>query len=213
MKKIIIAILLLFIITGCVNINNLEFETLTEEVLASKIEVYNQYRTGYKYYLPRNLILANKTKFNEKIVSSKYTYYLYVDAISFHNKVKNEYETNKNAFYSQAINGENKGYLEINQVGDNYLVELMYNYAKIEVITRKDDLNLVVSNAMVLLSSINYNEKIINNLIGENILHSNEKDFNIFETRTTDSKFIEYIEQYDNYNSEQNEIPDLDLIN
>ncbi len=213
MKKIIIAILLIFLTTGCVNINNLEFETLTDEVLASKTEVYNQYRTGYKYYLPRNLKIVDKTNLNEKIVSSKHTYYLYVDAISFHNKVKSEYEIKKNAFYSQRIIDENNGYLEINQLGDNYLVELMYNYAKIEVITKKDDLNLVVSNAMVLLSSINYNEKIINNLIGENILHSNEKDFNIFETRTTESKFIEYVEQYDNYNSEQNAIPDLDLIN
>ena len=67
MKKIIIAILLIFLTTGCVNINNLKFETLTEEVLASKTEVYNQYRTGYKYYLPRNLKIVDKTNLNEKI--------------------------------------------------------------------------------------------------------------------------------------------------
>lgn len=214
MKKIIIIMFLTLITTACTNINNLEFDSMVNTILTSKIELHNQYRTGYKYYLPRNLNIINKTEFNEKIVSSKHTYYLYIDAISYYNDVENTYKVNEEAYFSNNINYNNLyGYLEINEIENNYLVELMYNYAKIEVMTNKDDLNLVISNSLILLSSINYNKQIINNLIGENILTSNEKNYNIFETKKTESKFIEYLEQYDHYNTDKNPIPDIDLIN
>ena len=63
----------------------------------------------------------------------------------------------------------------------------MYNYAKIEVIIDEDRINDVVSYAMIVLSSIKYNDEIINNLMGENVLDYKEIDFDIFKTNKDDN--------------------------
>lgn len=54
MKKYILVITLL-LLCGCTNINNASVQDITKEVLSSKINSYNEYRTGYKYYLPQGL--------------------------------------------------------------------------------------------------------------------------------------------------------------
>ena len=43
----------------------------------------------------------------------------------------------------------------------------MYNYAKIELMVEEKDINQVVTNSIIMLSSINYNDDIIKNMMGE----------------------------------------------
>jgi len=72
------------------------------------------------------------------------------------------------------------------------------------------DINEAVANSLIILSSIEFNKDIIENMMGEDILNFNEEKFSIFDTNTKDSNFLEYIQEYDTYKSE---IPDYDLIN
>ena len=85
----------------------------------------------------------------------------------------------------------------------------MYNYAKIEVIVDKYDLPKVISNSLIILSSVKYNSEILETIVGENILTSKEIEFNIFETKKTESNFLE-VEANNIYVEEEN---DPDLIN
>jgi hypothetical protein len=94
-----------------------------------------------------------------------------------------------------------------------YLVEIMYNYAKIEVIVNDEDINVVVSNALSVLTSISFNDKVLNTLLNEEISQFKEYEFNIFETSaTTESAYLESIEN-DDYEEEKDEVHDSDLIN
>jgi hypothetical protein len=86
----------------------------------------------------------------------------------------------------------------------------MYNYAKIEVIVDESGIKEAVSNAMIILSSVKYNNEIIENIIGDNILQFKETDFNIFETKKTESNFLE-VESNNIY--VDNTTKDPDLIN
>ena len=217
MKRfILIAIVLLA--SGCTNINkNLtskddidkNFNTLQATITDSNYEMYNNYRTGYKYYTPKGLYVRGGSEYNEIINSRKYSYHLYVDVISFYNRVISKYEEDNKALYSKQINNKDKfGYVEVNELkNDRYLLEIMYNYAKIEVIVDKSDLEVAFANSMIILSSVKYNNDILTNLVGENVLTSKEIEFNIFETKKTESNFLE-VEANNDYKEENND-PDL----
>ena len=217
MKRfILIAIVLLA--SGCTNINkNLtskddidkNFNTLQATITDSNYEMYNNYRTGYKYYTPKGLYVRGGSEYNEIINSRKYSYHLYVDVISFYNRVISKYEEDNKALYSKQINNKDKfGYVEVNELkNDRYLIEIMYNYTKIEVIVDKSDLEVAFANSMIILSSVKYNNDILTNLVGENVLTSKEIEFNIFETKKTESNFLE-VEANNDYKEETND-PDL----
>mgnify|MGYP004460279131 FL=1 len=217
MKRfILIAIVLLA--SGCTNINkNLtskddidkNFNSLQATITDSNYEMYNNYRTGYKYYTPKGLYVRGGSEYNEIINSRKYSYHLYVDVISFYNRVISKYEEDSKALYSKQINNKDKfGYVEVNELkNDRYLLEIMYNYAKIEVIVDKSDLEVAFANSMIILSSVKYNNDILTNLVGENVLTSKEIEFNIFETKKTESNFLE-VEANNDYKEETND-PDL----
>jgi hypothetical protein len=215
-RFILIAIVLLA--SGCTNINkNLtskddidkNFNTLQATITDSNYEMYNNYRTGYKYYTPKGLYVRGGSEYNEIINSRKYSYHLYVDVISFYNRVISKYEEDNKALYSKQINNKDKfGYVEVNELkNDRYLLEIMYNYAKIEVIVDKSDLEVAFANSMIILSSVKYNNDILTNLVGENVLTSKEIEFNIFETKKTESNFLE-VEANNDYKEETND-PDL----
>ena len=210
MKKIIL-ILAVIILTGCTSIDNVSYDEIISEIVSSKYEIYNENRSGYKYYTPGNISSNDTIDYNEILEDDSYRYYFYVDVVSYYNRVIESYEVDNNAFYSKAINYQDKfGYIEINEVSNNkYLLEIMYNYAKIEVIVDKYDLPKVISNSLIILSSVKYNSEILETIVGENILTSKEIEFNIFETKKTESNFLE-VEANNIYVEEEN---DPDLIN
>ena len=212
MKKIIIVICFVFLLTGCTNIKNLSTEQIIDTV-AQESSKQNIYRTGYKYFLPRGLGIDDSEEFNEVLSDGKYKYYLYVDALSYIKKVENNYQTNNSSYYSKAINNKDiKGYVEINLTeNDKYLIEIMYNYAKIEVIVSEMDINRVLLTSVNVLKSIEYNDNIINNLFGKDILNYLEEEFNIFHTTSSDSTYIQIDDTY--YEEEDQSLPDTDLIN
>lgn len=215
MKKLLSLLLIIICLTGCTNIKKASVDSIINETIQSKAKLSNQYRTGFKYYLPANLESIKSERANEVLTNGKDKYYLYVDLISYLDNAGFIHVKNENAYYSKAINYNNKeGYVEIYVNKDKYLIEIMYNYAKIEVIVDNNDLNEAVANSLIVLSSIDYNPHIIRNLLGDDILNYSEEKFSIFDDNNKDSNFLEYVQEYDNYNdTKSNEIPDYDLIN
>ena len=215
MKKILIlfSLFICIFLTGCTFISNKDMEEIIKEGTNRGAIVYNTYRKGYKYNLPRGLTVLDSTEYNEVIADDKYTYYLYVDAVSYFYKVIDKYEETDKAHTSIQISFEDKyGYLEINVIEDDkYFIEIMYNYAKIEVIVRDVDAKVVVSNALSILASIDFNNDILKKLLDEEIAQFSESEIDIFETvSSTDSQYLEAVEQKD---EEKDTIYDSDYIN
>ena len=212
MKKVLLIIGLIFLITGCTNVNDLTYEEIIQNFGTNSSRT-NTYRTGYRYYLPRGMQVNDSTLFNEILEDGKNTYYLYVDAVSYLNQVEYEYEVNRDSLYSTAISNEDKfGYVEINlRENDKYLVEIMYNYAKIEVIVDEASINEALLSAISILKSIVYNNNVITNLLEDNVLNFAEEEFDIFDNVNSDSNSIQVEE--DEFNPTEEEIPDIDLLN
>ena len=211
MKKIILIIIILVFTAGCTNINKLSYDDIVNNITTISTKD-NIYRTGYSYYLPRGMKVADSTLYNEVIEDANSKYYLYVDVVSFYKKITKEYEINNNAIYSSNINYNDKfGYVEVNLLkNDKYLVEIMYNYAKIEVIVDKSKCKEAMLSIINILKSVEYNDSIIANLMGDDILNFNEEEFNIFNTKGSESN---YLTVDNDYKEEEEKIFDPDLIN
>lgn len=215
MKKIVFLFFGMFFFCGCMYVNKSSYEGIIKNALSeSQISYTNRAGQGYNYYLPIGLSVLEEKTGNVTLKKDKYTLYLYLDLISYHNQVKEEYNVQKNAFYSMKLeNGEKFGYLEINNIENKkYLIEIMYNYAKIEVIVDYRDINEMLSFSMALLSSISYNDTIIASMIGNDTLNASEIEFNIFETAKNDSNYIQY-DGSSSSSKNENVIPDTDLVN
>lgn len=211
MKKILIIICLLFI-TGCSDIRKQSYDDIINNI-ATRANKDNVYRTGYNYYLPRGMQVADSTLYNEAITDARYKYYLYVDIVSYYKKVTKDYSVNDNALVSKKLDYDGKfGYVEVNLLkNDKYLVEIMYNYAKIEVIVEKEDINKSVTNAMIVLSTITYTDDIVKNLLSIDEVTSSEEKFSVFDEDASDSNFLEVYKEYGNYEGDD-KVPDLDVI-
>jgi len=210
-NKIWIILLLLIFATGCTSIDKENYEDILTSTMNSKIKITNTYRAGYKYYLPQGLKSLNYKGSNEVFSKNETIYYMYVDRVSYFNKVKEDYKVKTNAIFSKTLTkDDNFGYIEIKSTtNDKYFIEIMYNYAKIEVIVEQDEINEAIAYAMSVLTSIQYQDEVLKNLMGEDILKANEVEHNIFESAETESGYLQIVEEYGQY---KEEIVDPDFI-
>ena len=212
MKKTFLIILICFSVCGCVNLKKSDIDTILTDSLKSELEFYNTARSGYKYYIPKGLKALTKNDFNEVLSDSKYKYYMYVDILSYYNNISFDYVKKSDVYYSNVLKYKDKfGYLEIKKFDNKkYLIEIMYNYAKIEVMVEDIDINKCIAYSISVLSSINYNDSIVASIVDDNKFNIKDEEFNIFETADTESNYLNYVEKYDNYDN--NKTHDNDFI-
>ena len=86
----------------------------------------------------------------------------------------------------------------------------MHNYGKIEVVTDEIHIKEALAKSITLLSSIEYNDKIIESLIGTNFLNYNEETYNLLSPNNSKTDFLDYVEE--EYEDVDNELPDEDYI-
>ena len=196
MKKVIVLLsIVLLLMTGCSikKLDDKDFESNMNVLLSEKVSNSNVNFEGYKYYVPEGLKFVNKEEYNaiiKDIFNNKY--YLYVDVISYYHKIENTYKINQDAYYSKVIDYNDKtGYLEIIESGSKYYVEFMFNYAKIEVLVDKDQLVNAMNNMCYILRSIKFNDKVLESLVGDNVLSYTEENFTLFDKTPTRSDVLE----------------------
>ena len=188
MKKLILMLLAVFLFTGCtvVRIDTDNIDTIINVVLSKENTLYNTVGKGYKYYRPRGVTYIDTTEYNEKLYSNGYNYYLYVDINSYYYKKEFTYEENDKAYYSKYLEINDKfGYVEINEYKGLYLIEFMYNYAKIEALVEKDDINQTKLDATYILSTIKYNSNVIKIMLNEDYFTDKEERYDVFTPKNT----------------------------
>jgi hypothetical protein len=210
MKKILILFASILLLTGCMRIDKTNLDDLVSGILESKINIYNHTNSGFKYYLPSSLSITKHDEYNEILKDNNYEYYLYVDLVSYYNKSITSYSEDSSAYYSKLITKDNKsGIINVVSNNDGYLVTVTYNYATIQVVAEEKDINKVVSNALIVASTIDYYDDIIKRLLEEDELSSTEETVNIFDNRedtiTESDEDISTEDAYDVY--------DTDVIN
>ncbi len=195
MKKIIICLISLLIFTGCtvVRIDTENIDNIIDVVLSKDNKLYNRIGKGYEYYVPRGVSYIDTVDLNDRLYSNGYYYYLYIDIISQYNRIDVKYEKNENAYYSRVIDlNDKKGYVEINKVDDMYLIEFIYNYAKIETLVNEKDINDVILNSTYILSTIKFNNNVIKLMLNNDYFTNKEEKYDKFASKVEVTDNIGY---------------------
>ena len=213
MKKIIFLLAFLLLFTGCTvkSINNEDIDSIIDSAIEEKNNDYLETFNGYELKIPQGMKIVGKSDYNLKLLYDGDNYYLYIDIISKYHKKKVNYKENSSSYLSKKIeyNG-NSGYIEINKTDDDrYIIKAEYNYAKIETIVSEENLKIAAYNIVKVLSSIDYNDLIIETMIGENALSYEEEEFNFFDSTREEGYFMDYVEEYNEYESN---VKDEDVI-
>lgn len=213
MKKLVVLLSIMIVLTGCVNMNNYSIDEIVNKIIKKDNKLKNVNFEGYSYYIPKGYKFLQKKQYNATISDKDNNkFYLYIDIVSKYHDVKKKYKVNKKAYYSKAIKGKDKyGYLEITKSKDMYFIEAMYNYMKIEAYVDEKDFKNALSDISLILSSARYNDKVLDTIIGENQFSYKEEIYNIFETKDKSGNFLDYVKEYD-YDKDKEDKKDEDQI-
>lgn len=195
MKKIILIILMILLLTGCsvVRIDTNSIDNILNVILTKNNELYNQVGQGYKYYLPSGVSYIDSDDLNDILYCNGNYYYLYIDAISYYYKNKVDYKEKDNTYYSKLLSKNDgykaSGYLEIEEKDGLYYLVFSYNYARIETIVDKEDLNNAVLNSSYILSTIKYNYDIIELMLKDDYFTNKTGKYDNYETKEDSGNF------------------------
>lgn len=191
--------LMILLVSGCtiVRIDTSNIDTIINVVLSKNNALYNQVGKGYKYYIPRGVNYIDTVDFNEKLYSDGNYYYLYIDAVSYYNETEPTYKHNPNIYYSRDfVINEKKGYLEITKTNnDKYLINFVYNYARIQAMVNEEEINDVILNSSYILSTVKFNHDVIKLMLNEEYFTNKEEQYTVFEKKEDSNHFLEYIEE------------------
>ena len=196
MKKIILTILLVLVLTGCsiVRIDTSSIDNILNVILTKDNKLYNQVGQGYKYYLPGGVTYIDSDDLNDILYCNGTYYYLYIDTISYYYDTEVDYKKNSNSYYSKLISTQDgykySGYIEINEKDNLFYLEFVYNHAKIEAIVDKDDLNNTVLNASYILSTVKYNNDIVELMLDDDYFTNKTGKYNDYNSKEESEKFI-----------------------
>ena len=199
MKKILLLGLAALILTGCtiVRIDTTSIDNILNVVLSKENTLYNRVGRGYKYYVPRGVTYIDSSGSNDKLYSNGVYYYLYLDEISYYYQKSLDYKEDDSKYYSRKIDNDgNLGYLEITKQDDLYLIEFVYNYARIEALVPEEDINDTVLNSSYILSTIKYNNNIVKLSLEDDFLQNKEEKYDVFSAKNQDDdSFLRYEEE------------------
>ena len=208
--KLFLLFMAIFCLVGCTNIYDLDYDSLIDNTFALKNVKKNTFLEGYKLYLPPHMTLIGDFNNNVTLYSYGDKYFLYTDLISYYNKKENKYVIDKNSYeYSKEfIYDKKSGYVIVSEAKGGKLVEIMYNYAKIEVVT--NDVKRAIVSSLVVLKNIKYNYKIINSMIGTNALVYDSEQFSLLGPNTESSdSFLTYEKEFGKYDEKKNKDEDV----
>lgn len=196
MKKILLPLLVLLLLTGCSKIDKAsnQYDKIVNDILIKKNYNVNTASVGYKYYIPIGVNLVYDSNFNKKFMVDNTEFVLYVDVVSYYYKNNLNYNINTdNVYYYSKIND---GYIYIENAPSGYYVKIIHNYAKIESYVKEENLVDVIVYSTIILNSISYNDNLISNFIEEGISLGNEIDYEIEKPENSESKFSQYLQEY-----------------
>lgn len=189
MKKIIILISV-FLLVGCTNTlsSTLSIDSSVQAVLNEKSAEANTSGIGFKYYKPRDFSILNDDMYNQVLLNNGNKYYLNIDINRYHNKYKEDYKVDSSLYYSKKFNfNDLDGILEIKQGNNSYFyIKMLYNYSIIEVGVIESDIKEAIINSAIILSSIRYNDNVIDHLISTGDLNSKESTYEIKKPTTNE---------------------------
>ncbi len=181
-------LLFALLLTACsvVRIDTSSLNNIVDVVLSKHNTLYNADGQGYKYYIPCGVTHIDTDDLMQTLYYKGEYYYLYVDIVSYYYKTNIKFKKSDDAYFYKKIKNKNQeGYVEVTKKDNLYYVNFYYNYARIESMVTKENLNNTILNASYILSTIQYDRHIIKTMLDDDYLKNKAGKYDLF---TTDSK-------------------------
>ena len=211
-KKIMLLIVIALILTGCTKIDN-NIDNIISATMMKEIKNVNTVSTGYELYIPMGVIQLVDNEYNQKFKIRDTHVYLYVDTISYYYKNSLNYKNSDSYnYYYKEINFNNKnGYIGINKLDDgNFFVTIIYNYSKIEFYSCEEDLPVILSNSLIIINGIRYNDNLIKIELDKTASEGREIAYELDKPDSSESTFSQYLQEYVETEEEQVVLPDVE---
>ena len=197
-KKVILLVIIALILTGCTkldsNVDNIISATMTKE-----IENVNTVSTGYELYIPIGVTQLVDNEYNQKLKIRDTHVYLYVDTVSYYYENSLNYKTlgDYNYYYKEINLNKKTGYIGINKLEDgSFFVEIVYNYSKIEFYSSEEDMPFIISNSLMILNSIKYNDTLIKLELDNTSSDGREVKYELEKPDDSESTFDQFLQEY-----------------
>ena len=197
-KKIIFFVVIVLLLSGCTKITDNLDEVIDATIIDSKLPA-NTVSTGYELYIPTGVKQVTDSNSNQKFKIKNRYIYLYVDTISYYYKNMLNYKnvSEYDYYYKELKSGNKTGYVGIKEAEDNLLyVVVVYNYSKIEFYTDKEDLPVILANALIIIKSIKFNDSLIKMELDMNVSDGRELKYELDSPKDSESTFSDYLQEY-----------------
>jgi len=211
-KKVIFFIVIILLLTGCTRIDG-NIDNIINVTINDVNNRVNTVSTGYELYLPIGVIQVEDNDYNQKLKIKDTHVYLYVDTVSYFYNYNLNYKSNGDYnYYYREINHNNKiGYIGINKLDDgSFFVEIIYNYSKIEFYSNEDNMPIIISNCLIILNSIKYNDNLIALELSSNSEISREVKYELDKPKDSESTFSQNLQEYVEVEKTEVVLPDAE---
>lgn len=197
-NKVILLVIFALMLTGCTKLDN-NIDNIVSATMTKEIGFVNTVSTGYELYVPIGVMQDKDSEYNQKFKIRDTYIYLYVDTVSYYHKNNLNYRANEDYnYYYRDISLNNKnGYIGIEKINDdNYFVEIVYNYSKIEFYSDDKDMPFVISNSLMILNSIKYNDNLIKLELDVATNDGREVKYELDKPEDSGSTFSQVLQEY-----------------
>lgn len=211
-NKVILLVIIALILTGCTKVDS-NLDNIVNATMTKEINNVNTVSTGYELYIPMGVIQLVDNEYNQKFMIRNTHIYLYVDTISYYYKNSLNYKNlDSYNYYYKEINLNNKtGYIGIDKLDDgSFFVSIIYNYSKIEFYSSYEDLPIIMSNSLIIIKSIKYNDNLIKMELDEVTSDGREIKYELDKPEDSKSTFSQYLQEYVELEEEEVVLPDLE---
>ena len=209
-KKWLFFVTIILFLSGCTKITSNLDDVIKATMTSDRLKA-NTVSTGYELYIPIGVNQVFDSEYNQCFKVKNRYIYLYVDTISYYYKNILNYKKNSDySYYYRELSLDGKtGYIGINEVDDNlYFCEIVYNYSKSEFYADKDELPIVMANALMMQKSIKFNDNLISVELESGISEGKDIKYELDSPKDTESTFSDYLQEYVPEEEPEVELPD-----
>ena len=200
-------LLLVFLLLGCTKIEKNNLDYIYYYNLSTNNKIFsNNNSKGFKFYLPKGVIIKKDVNNNFLLLSENTKMYLYVDIVGYYYKKNNNINDENDYDFFKRTNDD--GYLIVNENNGKYFVKINSNYSTIEFYSDKKDISRLIILSSIILNNIEFNDRIIKNEIDDNLINNNDKLYEIEQLGKNKNSFSDYLNEYVEEPDEKTELPD-----
>ena len=108
------------------------------------------------------------------------------------------------------MNGKT-GYVGINKIDDgSFFVEIIYNYSKIEFYSNEENMPFIISNSLMILNSIDYNDNLIRLELGKVTNDDREVKYELDKPKDSESTFSQFLQEFVEEEEADINLPDVE---